>query len=66
MTNGAQVSDLQTTTIEARLTFVAQLIPEAGQLAARHFAHRETHARVEGSQADNAVPSVDQRTLLSG
>jgi myo-inositol-1(or 4)-monophosphatase len=28
-------------TIEARLTFATQLIPEAGQLAARHFAQRE-------------------------
>jgi hypothetical protein len=32
-------------TIEARLTFATQLILEAGQLAARHFAHRETLTR---------------------
>jgi hypothetical protein len=32
-------------TIEARLTFAAQLIREAGQLAARHFAHRKALTR---------------------
>ena len=51
-------------TIEARLTFAAQLILEAGQLAAKHFAHREDLTReTKGPQdfvsiADREVESL--------
>src|SRR5215831_5043993 len=51
-------------TIEARLTFATQLILEAGQLAARHFAHREDLTReTKGPQdfvsnADREVESL--------
>ena len=44
-------------TIEARLTFATQLILEAGQLAARHFAHREALTReTKGPRISLASP----------
>ena len=56
-------------TIEARLTFATQLIREAGQLAARHFAHREALTReTKGPQdfvsiADREVESLIRTRL---
>jgi myo-inositol-1(or 4)-monophosphatase len=56
-------------TIEARLTFATQLILEAGQLMARHFAHRETLTREsKGPQdfvsiADREVESLIRSRL---
>ena len=56
-------------TIEARLTFATQLILEAGQLAARHFAHREDLTReTKGPQdfvsiADREVESLIRTRL---
>ena len=56
-------------TIEARLTFATQLILEAGQLAAKHFAHREDLTReTKGPQdfvsiADREVESLIRTRL---
>ena len=56
-------------TIEARLTFATKLILEAGQLAARHFAHREDLTReTKGPQdfvsiADREVESLIRTRL---
>ena len=56
-------------TIEARLTFATQLIREAGQLAARHFAHRKDLTReTKGPQdfvsiADREVESLIRTRL---
>jgi myo-inositol-1(or 4)-monophosphatase len=56
-------------TIEAHLTFATQLILEAGQLAARHFAHRQALTReTKGPQdfvsiADREVESLIRTRL---
>src|SRR5215470_6314618 len=52
-------------TIEARLTFATQLILEAGQLAARHFAHREDLTReTKGPQDFVSVADREVEALI--